>query len=239
MSIQPAVLQDESTFFGQLRAACQREWYSYCHHPFVQGIQDGTLSLAAFKHYLQQDYLFLIHFARAYALAVYKADNVDDMQAAADGMRGSIGELDLHLSYCEQWGLSKQAVQTIPEAPANVAYTRYVLERGMSGDILDLYVALSPCAVGYAEIGQRLINDPLTKKEGNLYWPWIETYGSAEFLEGAIKQIEQLDRLAQARLTPARMTSLIETFKQATVLEIGFWGMGLALNSTFADVDVE
>ncbi len=34
--------------------------------------------------------------------------------------------------------------------------TRFVLDRGMAGDLLDLHVALAPCVLGYAEIGTAL-----------------------------------------------------------------------------------
>ena len=139
--------------------------------------------MECFRHYLQQDYLFLVHFSRAYALAVYKADNLDDMRSASGSVAGILSEMNLHLEYCAQWGMSEENVVNQPEARANMAYTRYVLERGMSGDILDLYTALSPCAVGYAEIGVRLLNDPATKREGNPYWKWIETYSGEEFIE--------------------------------------------------------
>ncbi|OED44392.1 thiaminase II [Endozoicomonas sp. (ex Bugula neritina AB1)] len=222
------LINDPNTLYGQLRRACQKEWHDYCHHPFVQGIADGSLPLDSFKHYLQQDYLFLIHFARAYALATYKAGNLDEMRKASDAVSGTLEkEISLHLDYCAQWGMTEADVINQPEARANMAYTRYVLERGMAGDILDLYTALSPCAVGYAEIGHRLINDPATKKEGNPYWSWIKTYGSDEFMEGAIQQIEFLDQLAETRFNERRLPSLQIIFKEATLLEIGFWQMGL------------
>jgi hypothetical protein len=38
---------------------------------------DGSLAEAAFRHYLVQDYLFLIEFARAYALSVYKSPKLN------------------------------------------------------------------------------------------------------------------------------------------------------------------
>ena len=40
----------------------------------------------------------------------------------------------------------------LPEDPANMPHTRYVLERGLSGDLLDLATALAPRVIGYAEI---------------------------------------------------------------------------------------
>lgn len=231
MGFDFSVFNDPGTLYGKLKKTCQKDWDDYCHHPFVQGIGDGTLPLECFQHYLQQDYLFLIHFSRAYALAVYKADNLEEMRAAAGGVSGILEkEMSLHLDYCARWRLTEADVINQPEARANMAYTRYVLERGMSGDLLELYVALSPCSVGYAEIGQRLINDPATKKEGNPYWSWIETYGGDDFLEGSLNQIATLDKLAETRFTEARLPKLGKTFRQATRLESGFWQMGLDIS---------
>ncbi len=224
---ETSLMHNPDTLYYQLKNACSDDWYAYCHHPFVQGIADGSLPLESFQHYLKQDYLFLIHFARAYALAVVKADNIDDMRVASAAVNGTLNtEMSLHLKYCEQWGLTEADIINQPEARANMAYTRYVLERGMSGDILDLYTALSPCSVGYAEIGQRLINDPATKREGNPYLSWIECYGSEEYQESAGRQVEFLGKLASSRFNQNRMDSLCQTFREATRLEVGFWDMG-------------
>ena len=47
-------------------------------------------------------------------------------------------------------------MEALPEARAPMPYTRYVLEKGLAGDILDLHTALAPCVVGYGEIGAHL-----------------------------------------------------------------------------------
>jgi thiaminase len=60
-------------FFERLKTAASTEWRAYTEHPFTNGLADGSLAEAAFRHYLVQDYLFLIEFARAYALSVYMA----------------------------------------------------------------------------------------------------------------------------------------------------------------------
>ena len=59
----------EGGLYRRLRDACAADWQAYTWHPFVHGISQGTLPLPAFRRYLIQDYLFLIHFARAKALA--------------------------------------------------------------------------------------------------------------------------------------------------------------------------
>ena len=89
-------------------------------------------------------------------MAAYKSETVADIRAASTMLARIVDETSMHLRYCEGWGLTPAQVEAMPEAKANMAYTRFVLEAGMAGDLLDLCVALAPCVVGYAEIGQEL-----------------------------------------------------------------------------------
>lgn len=221
---------DPETLFGRLRAASQTQWDAYCNHEFVRGIDDGSLPEKCFRHYLEQDYLFLIHFSRAWALAVYKSDHLADMRAAAVSLNATLNyEMQVHVKYCRGWGLEERQMQEIEESRANMAYTRYVLDRGLSGDILDLHVALAPCIMGYAVIGKRLLENPAADLSSNPYKEWIQSYGAEEYQNVALAAIGQLDRLAAAHMGPGRFDGLSKTFRQATSLEIGFWDMGLNL----------
>ena len=58
-------------------------WEGYVAHDFVRALGAGTLPEAAFRHFLVQDYLFLIHFARAWSLAVAKAGSLPEMRACS------------------------------------------------------------------------------------------------------------------------------------------------------------
>lgn len=218
---------DDASLFARLRASCADEWRAYCRHRFVAGIADGSLPERAFRHYLVQDYLFLIQFARAYALAAYKADRVEDMRAAATTLSGILDtEMGLHVRYCSEWGLDEAEMAATPEALETVAYTRFALDCGQAGDLLDLLVVLAPCVVGYGEIGRCLGADPATKREGNPYAGWIETYAAADYRAVADGARAQLDRLADRSGAAARFPRLCALFAQATRLEIGFWDMG-------------
>lgn len=216
------------SLFARLRGACVRDWTAYTNHDFVRGLGDGTLPEACFRHYLVQDYLFLIHFARAWALAAFKSDGLPDMRAAAAALTGIVDvEMGLHVEFCRGWGLTEADMASAPEAMETTAYTRYVMERGMAGDVLDLHVALAPCIAGYAEIGLALAGDRATKRAGNPYLPWIEMYSGAEYLDVARGAVAQLDRLADARGGDSRFEDLAKTFAHATRLEAAFWQMGL------------
>jgi thiaminase/transcriptional activator TenA len=212
----------------RLRQACAAEWIAYTRHPFVRGLASGTLPEPCFRHYLAQDYLFLIHFARAYGLAAFKGETLADVRAAAAGLSAIVDrEMQLHVTYCAGWGLNEAAMATTAEADATVAYTRFVLERGLAGDLLDLQVALAPCIVGYADIGRALVADPTTRFDGNPYRAWIETYADENYQRVAADHAGQMDALAQRRGGAARFESLCAIFRRATSLEAAFWQMGL------------
>lgn len=224
----PHELAPPNSLFARLREACAEEWRAYCEHAFLHRLAEGTLEEACFRHYLGQDYLFLVHLARAYALAVYKSDRLADMRQAGATMQAILDqEMRLHVEFCAGWALSEEEMAALPEATATLAYTRYLLERGMAGDVLDLHAALAPCVVGYGEIGLRLASDPATRLEGNPYRAWIETYAGDEYQKVARAEVVQLDRLWAARGSEERFADLAETFRQATRLEAQFWEMGL------------
>jgi len=219
--------------FSALKATCLDDWDAFIRHDFVRQLGAGDLPEACFRHYLGQDYIFLMHFARAYALAVFKSEHLDDMRQAAGTLDALLNsEMSLHVRFCARWGLDEDALMDLPEAGPNMAYTRLVLERGLSGDLLDLLVALAPCVVGYGEVGARLMAEHGAGLSNNPYREWVETYAGEEYQAVVRSAVEQLDRVAQRRAgvvtqESPRRQSLATTFRAATRLEAGFWEMGL------------
>jgi len=217
-----------SGLFEHLKAACPAAWRAYTRHEFVARLGDGSLPDAAFRHYLAQDYLFLIHYARALGLAVYKADRLQEIRGTLGVLKAIVDvEMGLHVAYCARWGLSEAEMEAVAEDDATLAYTRFVLERGAAGDLLDLHVAMAPCVVGYAEIGRALAADPATKRDGNSYADWIEMYAGTEYGAVADEAVRQLDALYARRAGPGRLPELEKNFAAATRLESAFWQMGL------------
>ena len=203
------------------------EWAAYTQHAFVEALGRGDLPRSNFLHYLKQDYVFLMHFARAWALAAAKADTLAEMQAASATVQALVHhEMPLHVQICAAEGIDAQALAATEEAAANLAYTRYVLAAGYSGDFLDLMAALAPCVMGYGEIGLRLSG------AGGPYADWIETYAGAEYQAlchdvGVLIDNALTHRLGQHWDTLPRFTQLGQHFATATRLEVGFWQMGL------------
>ena len=215
------------SFFERLKADAAAEWLAYTEHSFTKGLADGSLPEAAFRHYLVQDYLFLIEFARIYALSVYKSPKLADMREGAAGLSAILDvEMDLHVKLCAGWGLSPRDLEQASPAAEMLAYTRYVLDAGMRGDLLALKVALAPCVIGYAEIAARLTAQPDAHAEANPYRVWIAEYAGGPYQDVATRARAHLDSLADRYATPAREAELTAIFREATRLEIDFWEMG-------------
>jgi thiaminase/transcriptional activator TenA len=189
----------------------------------------GTLDQQAYLHYLKQDFLFLKQYARAYALAIYKAKTLAQMREAVPSVEALLNsEIGHHVAYCQQWGITEADMEAEVEDFGTVAYTRYVLDAGMTGELVDLYAALAPCAIGYAVIGDNLLKSADTMLEGNPYRSWIELYGSEEFQSGVQTSIKRLDALLKdIDLQSQRAQEIIHVFKTATRMEIAFWQQGL------------
>ncbi len=221
---------DYGDTFALWRAEHPEAWREYTHHRFVEGLKDGTLLREAYLTYLVQDYIFLIHFSRAWALAVTKAETPEEMRLAARTVTSLLDEeLGLHIKTCAAEGLSEADLFAAREHTHNIAYTRYVLDAGHSGDLLDLLAALAPCVLGYGEIGARLAR----QKSGNTpYADWIDTYAGDETQSlcrdvGALIDGAMGRRLGSDPQQSPRWAALSARFETATRLEAGFWAMNL------------
>ncbi|MDU9004506.1 thiaminase II [Sedimentitalea todarodis] len=216
--------------FALWRTGCPDPWNAYTHHAFVQGLGDGTLPQASFLHYLVQDYIFLVHFARAWSLGVVKAETLDEMRVCAGTVDALVNhEMALHVKTCAAAGIDEVTLFAATEEFENLAYTRYVMDAGLQGDFLDLMAALAPCCFGYGEIGQRLAKSAAPDTP---YGDWIETYADTAYQSVMVSVGQMMDAAVTRRLGPdpaesARWPHLQGRFATATRLEIAFWDMGL------------
>lgn len=221
---------DYGRAFALWREEAGEAWQVFTRHAFVEGLRDGSLPRPAFLHYLKQDYLFLVHFSRAWALAVVKSETLEEMKVASATVNALVNhEMQLHVETCAAEGLTEAALFGAEEAAENLAYTRYVLEAGYSGEFLDLTAALAPCVLGYGEIGARLRTEAAA---GTPYRGWIDTYAGADYQQVCRDVGALIDGALERRLgadfrdTP-RWPRLAARFTTATRLEVGFWDMGL------------
>lgn len=213
--------------YQTLRHNCPT-WDDYIQHDFVKQLTAGTLAPNSFRHYLVQDYLYLIHYTRVMALSVYKSDTLAQMRVGQAGINAMLDmEIAMYLDFCRQWNIPLEQVENAPESAITIAYSRYILDAAMSGSLAELYAAIAPCLMGYGEIGKRI------KDEGfiadNPYQPWIDVFSSDEFLSITAQNEAQINTLL-VDASPAQADKFQRLFNTAARMEVNFWQQALDLS---------
>lgn len=215
--------------FSQLIEANSQIWDEYLHHEFVKKLENGSLKEENFLFYLKQDYIYLIHYAKCYARLSLNAKNAEELRFAMKFQNYIVeGEIELHKSILKL-GIDADKLNVKDESLTNIAYTRYMLSVGESGDFLDMLVALSACAIGYgyigAEIYKRLDKEKL---QNHPYKEWILTYSSDEF-QNEIKEFEDFLNSYTQKISQEKFENLSEIFYNVVRLESAFWEHALQM----------
>lgn len=215
--------------FSRLIEANLQIWDEYLHHEFVKKLENGSLKEENFLFYLKQDYIYLIHYAKCYARLSLNAKNAEELRFAMKFQNYIIeGEIELHKSILKL-GIDADKLNVKDESLTNIAYTRYMLSVGESGDFLDMLVALSACAIGYgyigAEIYKRLDKEKL---QNHPYKEWILTYSSDEF-QNEIKEFEDFLNSYTQKISQEKFENLSEIFYNVVRLESAFWEHALQM----------
>ncbi|GAC93664.1 putative phosphomethylpyrimidine kinase [Pseudozyma hubeiensis SY62] len=222
-------LTSSSTAFALNRSLISNSidvWKAFVQHPFVLGLADGSLRKESFEWFMKQDYLFLRHYARIWAQAAASPENsFEEVSTLAQMAQAMAQEAELHLRICQQsLGISATVLEhETMESAATLAYTRFVLDTARSSDGLDLLVAVSPCMVGYAQVGLWCAQNRKEDLDPD-YAAWIEAYAGSEFqstVQRAMRLVEA--KAAKDPPSPQRLRKLQTTWNAACRLEAGMW----------------
>ena len=213
--------------YQTLRHNCPT-WDDYIQHDFIKQLAAGTLAPDSFRHYLVQDYLYLIHYTRVMALSVYKSDTLAQMRVGQAGINAMLDmEIGMYLDFCRQCSIPLKQVENAPESAVTIAYSRYILDAAMSGSLAELYAAIAPCLMGYGEIGKRIKDNGFITD--NPYQPWIDVFSSDEFQAITAQNEAQVDALL-AEASPAQADKFQRLFNTAARMEVNFWQQALDLS---------
>jgi len=214
------IYNNKKTYFYKLKSSCDKEWSEYTEHKFLSDLVNNKLPDKNFKKYLVQDYIFLQQFLKILALSIYKSNSFEEVNRSVNFIKGIDHEIKLHINYCKKWKIPLKSLANIRVERANSAYTDHVLRVGKNGSNLDIFTSLSPCIVGYGEIGFKLSKIKNWKK--SKYNSWIKMYSSKKYQQVAKDNIDYLDILFKNH-TNKKMSKLKNNFKKSTILERNFW----------------
>ena len=214
------IYNNKKTFFYKLKSSCTKEWSEYIEHKFLSDLVSSKLPNKNFKKYLVQDYVFLHQFLKILALSVYKSKSFEEINRSVNFIKGIDHEIKLHVGYCKKWKIPLKSLNNTKVEKSNSAYADHVLNVGKNGNNLDIYSCLSPCIIGYGEIGLKL--SKIKDWEKSKYSSWIKMYSSKEYQQVAKDNIDYLDILLKSN-KDKKLNTLKRSFKKSTILERNFW----------------
>jgi thiaminase (transcriptional activator TenA) len=207
-----------------LRDASEPEWSALADEPFVRELAAGELAPERFRFYIEQNLQYLPQYARVMALGAAKSRDERELAMFAAALRQVI---DVELP--ENRGLLERVVAAgAPDqggareaAPANLAYTSWLLATAFSGGPVEILAAVLPCTWSYGAIGRQLAGGAA---DHPVYRPWLSFFGSDEYDAVVERMRADLDELVAAG-DEGQLDRLAVIFKSGVRFEHGFWQM--------------
>jgi thiaminase (transcriptional activator TenA) len=227
----PRTVAAEPGFSGRLRGQCDRIWAGLHAHPFLGELTRGTLPLDRFRFFIEQDLLFLPAFARCMAMGAAKSGSEAELEFFTRQLDGIVRlEIPSNRRLLDQViGLgAEDRGGSLGMAPANVAYTSFLLATAAAGGPLEITAAILPCSWSYIEIAcglkDELVGHPV-------YSDWVGFYLQEEEADLVMNMRETFDEMTRREvMSEDRRRRLAEIFTMSSRLEGMFWEMAYTLD---------
>ena len=207
----------------RLLSAAKEIWAAYHEHPFVLGIQDGTLDLEKFRYYIIQDYLYLEEYAKVFALGIAKAQSPETISLFSKYVTLlTEGEMDIHRGYMGRFAVSREELEATPRALDNLSYTSYMLRVAYEEGEAEILAAILSCAYSYEVIAREIAERSPAALEHPFYGDWVKGYADPHYSEANVLLLEAADRLTQ-HYTERQIRHLEDIFVACSRYELAFW----------------
>jgi len=213
------------SFSRGLKEKAAKVWEDGYNHPFVQGIGDGSLDKDIFRFYLLQDHLYLLQYAKVFALGTVKCDREDWMRNFTKSQHHILAEeMHIHRTYMAQFGVTEAEISALKPSLFNQAYTSNMIALGQTGGLSEILAAVFPCAWTYSDYARRLKVKYAEKLDGNFYKSWIDGYAGPAFSESFAWFFDALDELVE-NLSDKEREKISDIFVSSVEFEYLFWDM--------------
>lgn len=213
------------TFIEEVIKDSMDVWEAYLEHPFIRGIQNGTLEEEKFKEYIIQDSIYLKEYARVFALGMYKAKTLKEMQLFYSLLNFvQANENTTRVQYLKQFNLDDELVEEILPKKENQAYIDFMLDiaKAENADIPEILMATLPCMLTYCYIFRKIVERGVNPETP--YQNLIEDYISEGYLE-CCKEWSIYANTVCKDLGQQRKERLKQIFRTSSEYEMGFWDM--------------
>lgn len=196
--------------------------------PFNQELAAGTLSQAAFRHYMIQDAHYLVAFGRALAAAAAKAHDAQGVvQFANCAHEAVVVERQLHDGFMREYAISAEEFASTPLSPVCHHYCHFLQSVAWSQPYPVALAALLPCFWIYAEVGRAIVTQTAPH---NPYQSWIDTYAGEDFHTLVREVRATIDAVAQ-EADARTLVAMHQAYTDAARLEWMFWDSAYRLGA--------
>lgn len=212
----------------RLLDAAKETWAAYNVHPFVLGIQNGTLDREKFRWYIIQDYLYLWDYAKVFAIGVAKAKSLETANLFAKFIPTMNGELNVHSGYLARLGVSQAEIDASKPSLDNLSYTSYMLRVAYEEGEGEILAAILACAYSYEVIAKKIIeNNPDAVKDA-FYGDWVRGYINDAYAADNRILLDTLSRLTRD-YSEEQQRHIEDIFVACSRYELAFWEMAWSL----------
>lgn len=208
----------------QLIVATKDIWDAYIRHPFVQGIQNGTLDREKFRYYIMQDFLYLKDYAKVFAIGIAKAKSTETANLFAKYIAVMNGEVDIHSGYLGRFQVTQEEIEAMLPSLDNLSYTSYMLRVAYEEGEAEILAAILSCAYSYEWIAKQIVCNNPKSVEDSFYGDWIRGYASEDYAADNAILLETLDKLTE-HYTENQVKHLVDIFVACSRYELAFWQM--------------
>ncbi len=202
------------------REAATESWVYSLEHPFIQELQQGTLSKACFRYYLLQDRYYLAALQSVYLAIEKQTEQPTIKTMMQDGAKRLIaGEIGIRDTFFDTLQITAEEVQQTPIATVPQAYVAHMHQQ-LTYSVSVAFASLLPCAWLYQEIGLALSSG----SPHPVYQRWIDTCITPESMRIVHEEQELLNHLYQEASMLERQ-QMVNAFVTSTQMEASFWDM--------------
>lgn len=199
-------------------------WEKNLEHPFVKGLADGSLPLKNFQFFMLQDHLYLMQYAKVFALGVLKSREESDMRIFSDLIVATLDtENAIHQSYLRRLGITKEMIRNAKPSIVTDSYTNYMISIAEKEGLGELMAAVLSCSWSYKIIGDWMEKIP-GAKEQEFYGDWVSMYMSEGYRAANDQMIDLVDRLC-ADYNEEQLQNLEHIVYVCSQYEYMFWDM--------------
>jgi len=204
-------------------------------HPFVLSVRDGSIDEATMRWYLEQDFLYLVHYGRAFKIlsARVPVENAArHLTSCAEALSPSRLGKEAASAFAIA-GLKYEDVMQLEQAPYTRLYTDHLLATACLDPYPSAMVALMPCPMTYQQLFSApesdgspppvMLSQPKTES-AKLCKAWVRHYGSKGYKAYVSKWETIIDEVAE-QTSASEQDAMLKEFDLATRMEYLFWEM--------------